>query len=120
MKRDAYEMALLLDFYGETLTEKQRTLFDFYYNQDLSLSEIAENEGISRQGVHDTISRAETALETLEKQLGCVARSREIARIADEILTAARDLPDGETARRIMTLARSLTTIDTEGAANGI
>ena len=111
MKRDAYEMSLLFDFYGETLTEKQRMLFDLYYNQDLSLGEIAENEGISRQGVHDTIARAEGALLSLETHLGCVARSRQIARIAGEILDAARTLPDGEEARRIISLAEALPTI---------
>ena len=114
MKRDPYEMALLLDFYGETLTEKQRTLSDLYYNQDLSLAEIAEEAGISRQGVHDTIIRAENTLLTLEAQLGCVARSREISRTADAILAAVRELPDGEPARRIAALARSLSAAESE------
>ena len=112
MKRDAYEMTLLLDFYGDTLTERQRRLFDLYYNQDLSLGEIAENEGISRQSVHDTILRAEASLETLETQLGCVARSREIRRVAEEIRSAAASLPDGQASRRITELASSLLTIE--------
>ncbi len=47
------EISYLLDFYGECLTEKQRSFIDFYYNDDLSLSEIAENENITRQGVRD-------------------------------------------------------------------
>ena len=55
-------MTLLFDCYGGLLTDKQRELFDLHYNQDLSLGEIAENEGISRQGVHDAIGRAEAAL----------------------------------------------------------
>ena len=81
MKHDALIMALLYDYYGELLTEKQRTCFDLYYNQDLSLAEIAEQEGISRQGVHDAISRAETLLRETEQAVGCVARSQELRRV---------------------------------------
>ena len=58
MKATPLEMSLLFDFYGETLTEKQRELFDLYYNEDLSLSEIAEHAGITRQGVRDSIKRS--------------------------------------------------------------
>ena len=65
MKHDALTMALLYDYYGELLTEKQRTCFDLYYNQDLSLSEIAEDLGVTRQGVHDTLVRAEAQLRDL-------------------------------------------------------
>ena len=52
-------ITILLDFYGDMLTEKQRDFLGYYYNDDLSLSEIAENEGITRQGVRDSIKRAE-------------------------------------------------------------
>ena len=58
MKQDALQMSLLFDYYGELLSEKQRVCFDLYYNQDLSLSEIASELGITRQGVHDSLSRA--------------------------------------------------------------
>ena len=74
MKATPLEMSLLFDFYGETLTEKQRELFDLYYNEDLSLSEIAEHAGITRQGVRDSIKRAEHALHEMEDKLGLVAR----------------------------------------------
>ena len=47
MKNQTYRMTMLFDFYGELLTERQREFFDLYYNEDLSLSEIAENSGIS-------------------------------------------------------------------------
>ena len=77
MKRNALEMSLLLDYYGELLTEKQKTCFDLYYNQDLSLGEIAEEAGISRQGVHDSLARAEAALVEMEEKVGCVARAKE-------------------------------------------
>lgn len=67
-------MALLLDFYGEMLTEKQRTFISYYYNDDLSLAEIAANEGITRQGVRDAIKRAEGQLINMEERLGLVTR----------------------------------------------
>ena len=72
MRSDALTMTLLYDYYGELLTEKQRGLFDLYYNQDYSLSEIASAAGISRQGVHDTLARAEELLEGYEAALGCI------------------------------------------------
>ena len=73
-----YEMAMLLDFYGELLTEKQREAMDLYYNEDLSLAEIAEPLKISRQGVRDSIKRGEKQLEELEGTLGLAKRFREI------------------------------------------
>ena len=79
MKATPLEMSLLFDFYGETLTEKQRELFDLYYNEDLSLSEIAEHAGITRQGVRDSIKRAEHALHEM------VARYGDTERCAEEL-----------------------------------
>ena len=70
MKQEAFTMSLLFDTYGALLTEKQQTYFDLYYNQDLSLAEIAEQEGISRQGVHDAISRSEALLAAFERVTG--------------------------------------------------
>ncbi len=64
------QITLLFDFYGEMLTEKQRDMVEQYYNRDLSLSEIAENTGISRQGVRDSVKRAETQLLDMEERLG--------------------------------------------------
>ena len=75
----------VFDFYGETLTEKQRELFDLYYNEDLSLSEIAEHAGITRQGVRDSIKRAEHALHEMEDKLGLVARYGDTERCAEEL-----------------------------------
>ncbi len=73
-----YEIAMLLDFYGELLTEKQREAMDLYYNEDLSLAEIAEPLNISRQGVRDSIKRGEKQLMELEDTLGLAKRFREI------------------------------------------
>ena len=77
MKGKPLEMSLLFDFYGETLTEKQRELFDLYYNEDLSLAEIA--------GVRDSIKRAEHALGEMESKLGLVARYGDTERCAGEL-----------------------------------
>ena len=86
MKGKPLEMSLLFDFYGETLTEKQRELFDLYYNEDLSLAEIAEHAGITRQGVRDSIKRAEHTLRDMEDQLGLVARYGGTERCAEELM----------------------------------
>lgn len=72
------EMALLFDFFGDLLTEKQREYFDLYYNNDLSLSEIAEISGISRQGVRDMLVRSENSLREYEEKTGVIARFTEI------------------------------------------
>ncbi len=66
--------SMLLDFYGELLTERQRSCYELHVNEDLSLSEIAEQCGISRQGVWDNIRRAEQALREIEEKTGLVAR----------------------------------------------
>ena len=69
MKNQAYRMALLYDFYGDMLTDRQKEFYDLYYNEDLSLAEIAENYGITRQGV-----RAEAILTELEDKTGIIRR----------------------------------------------
>ena len=74
MKSQAYRMALLFDFYGDVLTDRQKEFYDLYYNEDLSLSEIAENNGITRQGVRDVIVRAEAILSDLEDKTGLIRR----------------------------------------------
>ena len=74
MKAKNLKISLLLDFYGEVLTDKQREVVGFYYNDDLSLAEIAEHAGISRQGVRDAIKRGENTLLFMEEKLGLAAR----------------------------------------------
>ena len=65
---------MLLDFFGDILTEKQREYLSLYHNNDLTLSEIADNAGISRQGVHDIIIRAEKKLKRLEDKTGIIQK----------------------------------------------
>lgn len=80
------DIVLLADFYGEMLTENQRKFIEYYYSDDLSLSEIAQNEGITRQGVRDAVKRAETQLYDMEKKLGFAARSRKVNEALDTII----------------------------------
>ena len=86
---EALEMALLLDYYGGMLTDKQRECFDMRYNQDLSLGEIAEMLGVSRQAVNDNLSRTEAALRRMEENIGCVKRDRKNRKAFQDILDAA-------------------------------
>ena len=86
---DALEMALLLDYYGGMLTDKQRECFDMRYNQDLSLGEIAEMLGVSRQAVNDNLTRTEAALRRMEENIGCVKRDKLARRALAEIRSAA-------------------------------
>ncbi len=82
MRNISFELTILFDFYGDILTEKQHELFDLYYNEDLSLAEIAEHLGITRQGVRDGIVRAEEILRKFEGKLGLAAK---YGRISDDI-----------------------------------
>jgi predicted DNA-binding protein YlxM (UPF0122 family) len=68
------EIALLADFYGPLLTERQRHIWDLYYQQDLSLAEISEVEHISRQAIHDLLKRTERIFTDYEEKLGLVRR----------------------------------------------
>ncbi len=72
------QLGMLLTWYGAFLTERQQTLLALHVDEDLSLSEIAEREGISRQGVHDALKRAETQLMEMENRLGLVRRTSAI------------------------------------------
>ena len=89
---DALEMTLLFDYYGELLTERQKMCFDLRHNQDLSLGEIAEELHVSRQGVHDNLSRAEALLLNMEEKTGCVRRDMQCRQAAERIRSAAHSL----------------------------
>lgn len=86
MAKDLH-ITFLLDFYGDMLTDKQREVVECYYNEDLSLAEIAEVKGITRQGVRDAIKRAEQQLLEMEERLGLAKRFRKV----QEELTAICD-----------------------------
>ena len=97
MKNQAYRMSMLYDFYGDLLTDRQEEFFDLYYNDGLALSEIAENYGISRQGVRDVIVRAEAAMDGIEEKTHLIRRFHQsqkellaIDEAADRLLQAVR------------------------------
>lgn len=83
------DITILLDFYGDMLTPKQREFLDYYYNEDLSLAEIAANVGITRQGVRDAIKRAECQLFEMEERLGLVKRFGDVKSGLEEIIECA-------------------------------
>lgn len=79
-------MSLLLDFYGEVLSEPQREAMDLFYNGDLSLSEIAEITGITRQGVRDRIVKGEQIIGELEAKLGLAGRFGNVTKTVSYIV----------------------------------
>ena len=89
---EAVEMLLLFDYYGDMLTDRQRMCLDLRYNQDLSLAEIAEELGVSRQGVHDNIIRAEAHLQKMEAKTGCVRRYLQSRETMQTILAFVKKL----------------------------
>lgn len=86
------EMSYLLDFYGEVLTDKQRDMMQQYFNMDLSLSEIADNFNITRQGVRDAIKRGESILTDLEGKIGFAQKYRDIVRGIEQIQVLAQNI----------------------------
>lgn len=86
------EISILLDFYGELLTDKQKNIMRMYYNEDLSLAEIAELNNISRQAVHDLIKRCYKQLLAYEEKLNLMKKSFEQKKIKNEILEELYEL----------------------------
>ena len=99
---DAFLRAMLFDFYGDLLTDKQREYYDLHYMSDLSLFEIAEMNGTSRQAVWDIIRRAEQTLRDIEAKTGLVARAMQRRAALAEIAELTGTLPDSDTKREIL------------------
>ena len=102
MKSKPFEMCLLFDFYGGMLTEKQQECFDMRYNQDLSLGEIGEAMGVSRQAVCDNLARTEALLRKMEDNIGCVRRSLRTRKAVQQIQEAVRQLPEDPTTSHLV------------------
>ena len=86
----------LLDFYGELLSERKRSVMDMYYNEDLSLAEIASEIGISRQGARDIIKKCEEELLFYEEKLGLAKKLKNVETCASELsdIASMHSLPD--------------------------
>ena len=110
----AIDMILLYDYYGDLLTDRQKECFELRYYQDLSLGEIGEELGISRQGVHDNLSRAEALLRNMEAKTGCASRDQACRKAAGTILEMGKLLQQMEDpavsalAEKIISAARGL------------
>ncbi|MCL2813931.1 MAG: DNA-binding protein [Oscillospiraceae bacterium] len=87
-----YKISYLLDFYGNILTDKQKDAIDLYYNEDLSLAEISEHVGITRQGVRDAIKRGEEILEEMEEKLGFAEKFGEYKKAFEKIEECAENI----------------------------
>ena len=98
---DATELILLYDYYGDLLTDRQRECFELRYNQDLSLGEIGQELGISRQGVYDNLSRTEALLKNMESKTGCVRRDLECRKVIRSVHSAAEKLLDSKDPRAV-------------------
>ena len=104
---DAFELVLLFDTYGGMLTDKQRDCVDMRHTQDLSLGEIAEILGVSRQAVNDNLSRTEALLRRMEENIGSVKRDMLIRNAVQEILEAAAVL-DASSDPAVLAAARRI------------
>ena len=100
--------ALLYDFYGELLTEHQKKVYEDAVMNDFSLSELAEEYGISRQGIHDLLKRCDTILEEYESKLGLIKRFSDVRIVADEMTVILKDLPDATTKAKRTEIAGAL------------
>lgn len=104
------EQGILYDFYGELLTEHQRSIYEDAVYNDLSLSEIAEENGISRQGVHDLIRRCDKILAGYEQKLHLVEKFTSIKQKLKELETLSRQtgLDEGEQMQQVRRLAQEI------------
>ena len=111
---DATELTLLYDYYGSLLTDRQKECFELRYNEDLSLGEIGDELGISRQGVYDNLNRTEQLLKNMEQKTGCVRRDIQCRKTTQVILKLARELAEHQDehvsviAKQILSAAQGL------------
>lgn len=102
------EQGLLYDFYGELLTEHQKYIYEAVVLNDLSLSEIAQEQGISRQGVHDLVKRCDKILAEYEEKLHLIEKFQKIKHCVRQIEVTAGTLTDSSQTERITQLANEI------------
>lgn len=102
------QMAMLYDFYGQLLTEKQQQLIELYYHHDLSLGEIAEEYGVSRQAVHDLLKRTERILVEYESKLNLVAKYLKEREVLAEIRTRLQNFDPASGEQHLSTINQLL------------
>ncbi len=108
MKNKEVIFSVLLDYYGPLLSEKQLETMTLYYNDDLSLSEIAENMGMSRQGVRDHIKHAENFLLSCEEKLKFSSKLRDVMTLADKISDIAMSCGESENMKLICEYSKNI------------
>ena len=96
------EQGMLYDFYGELLTEHQRKIYEDVVLNDMSLSEIAEEQGISRQGVHDLVRRCDRTLQSYEERLHLIARFQKVKHTVEKIEQISTETQVRELAGQIL------------------
>lgn len=96
------KVSILLDLYGKLLTKKQYKLLEDYYNNDLSLSEIAENEGITRQAVRDNLKKGENNLLEYEKKVKLMEKSLKQEKIIEDLIKEIDDTKDSKEALKLL------------------
>lgn len=115
MTDETLRRTMLFDYYGELLTEKQRSYYDLHYNEDLSLAEIAEQNGTSRQAVWDIIRRAEQTLSDFEEKTGLIGRTEDTRRKLTQIqseLARLKAITSGEAQELCGHIIEKLRTLD--------
>ena len=109
------EISMLWQIYGELLTEKQREYIDYYYNEDLSLAEIAQNDGITRQGVRDIIKKGEKKLFEYEEKLMFMKRTlnqeKRIEKVLLELTKIQKEYSDKQVANVLENIKKELNSL---------
>ncbi len=105
---DCVNISVMLDFYGQMLTEKSLRITELYYNEDMSLSEISENYNITRQAVHDKLKRSVGALKEYEAKLQLVKRFNEQRRTVEEVLEDLEEKNTSAAKKKLQNLISSL------------